>query len=60
MKNISVQELKQKLDAGQPFNLVDVREPDEHAAFNVGGLFYPWVKYKPCKRMTSIRLKMKK
>ncbi|MBS1496351.1 MAG: rhodanese-like domain-containing protein [Bacteroidetes bacterium] len=41
MKNISVQELKQKLDAGQPFNLVDVREPDEHAAFNVGGLLLP-------------------
>jgi rhodanese-related sulfurtransferase len=41
MKNISVKELKEKLDAGEHINLVDVREPDENAAFNVGGLLLP-------------------
>ncbi|MDD2791565.1 MAG: rhodanese-like domain-containing protein [Sediminibacterium sp.] len=41
MQTITVEELKAKLDAGESFNLVDVREPHEHAEFNVGGLLLP-------------------
>ena len=41
MTNITVQELKEKIDAGEKINLVDVREPDERAAFNIGGIFLP-------------------
>lgn len=41
MQNISVEEVKSRLDAGEKINLVDVREPDEHAAFNIGGILLP-------------------
>ncbi len=41
MKTIDVKELKLRLDAGESLNLVDVREPSEHAEFNVGGLLIP-------------------
>lgn len=41
MTNITAEELKQRLDAGETINLVDVREPDERAAYNIGGLFVP-------------------
>ncbi|MBX9779007.1 MAG: rhodanese-like domain-containing protein [Chitinophagaceae bacterium] len=41
MKTITVEELKAKIDAGEPINLVDVREPHEHAEFNIGGLLLP-------------------
>ncbi len=41
MKNISVEELKAKIDAGEKINLVDVREPHEHEAFNIGGILLP-------------------
>ncbi len=41
MKNITVEELKQKIDSGQKVNLVDVREPYEHAEVNVGGRLVP-------------------
>lgn len=41
MQTITVQELKAKIDAGEQFNLIDVREPHEHAEFNVGGLLLP-------------------
>jgi len=41
MNSISVAELKKKLEAGEPVQLVDVREPDERAAFNIGGTFLP-------------------
>ena len=41
MKNISVQEVKARLQAGEQLHLVDVREPDEHAAFNIGGTLLP-------------------
>jgi rhodanese-related sulfurtransferase len=41
MTTITVEELKQRLDAGENINLVDVREPDERAAYNIGGLFVP-------------------
>jgi len=41
MTTITVDEVKTRLDAGEHVNLVDVREPDERAAFNIGGHFIP-------------------
>lgn len=40
--DINVQELKQRLDAGESnFVLIDVREPYEHQEFNIGGQLIP-------------------
>lgn len=40
--DITVQELKQRLDAGEnDFVLIDVREPIEREEFNIGGLHVP-------------------
>lgn len=39
--NITVQELKKKMDAGEDFVLIDVREPYEHQEFNIGGTLIP-------------------
>ena len=41
MKNITPEEVKQRLDAGETLNLVDVREPYENAEFNIGGTLFP-------------------
>ena len=41
MQTITVEELKTKLDNGESIHLVDVREPHEHADFNIGGLLLP-------------------
>jgi rhodanese-related sulfurtransferase len=41
MQNITVEEVKQRLDAGETLNLVDVREPEENAEFNIGGVLHP-------------------
>ena len=41
MTNITADEVKQRMDAGEELHLVDVREPDERAAFNIGGNFLP-------------------
>lgn len=41
MQTISIDELKSRIDAGEKINIVDVREPHEHAEFNIGGLLYP-------------------
>jgi len=41
MENISVEELKGRLDAGEKINIVDVREPHENAEFNIGGTLIP-------------------
>lgn len=41
MKTITVEALKAKMDAGEKINLVDVREPHEHDAFNIGGILLP-------------------
>ncbi len=41
MKNISVEELKAKLDEGEKINLIDVREPEEYKEFNIGGKLVP-------------------
>ena len=40
-KTISPQDVKAKLDANEKVNLVDVREPHEHAEFNIGGILLP-------------------
>jgi rhodanese-related sulfurtransferase len=41
MQTISVADLKAKIDAGEKINLLDVREPHEHASFNIGGQLLP-------------------
>jgi len=41
MENISVEELKKRMDAGEEINLIDVREPHEHAEYNIGGRLIP-------------------
>lgn len=41
MQTITVEELKSRIDAGEKLNIVDVREPHEHAEFNVGGILFP-------------------
>ena len=41
MQNISVDELKSRLDRGEKINLIDVREPAEYAEFNIGGKLIP-------------------
>lgn len=39
--DITVQELKERLDKGEDFVLIDVRQPSEHQEFNVGGKLIP-------------------
>lgn len=41
MKNITVEELKQKMDSGEQINLIDVREPHEYEEMNLGGKLLP-------------------
>ena len=41
MKNITPEEVKKRLNAGENLHLVDVREPHENAAFNIGGILLP-------------------
>lgn len=41
MTTITAAQLKARLDAGEKINLVDVREPNEHADFNIGGMLLP-------------------
>ena len=41
MQNITAEEIKARIEAGELLNLVDVREPHEHADFNIGGTLYP-------------------
>jgi len=41
MTNITVEEVKKRLDAGEQLNLIDVREPHENAEFNIGGILLP-------------------
>jgi rhodanese-related sulfurtransferase len=41
MENISVAEVNSRLQSGETLNLVDVREPDENAEFNIGGIVLP-------------------
>lgn len=41
MTNITPEQVKQRLDAGEKLNLLDVREPYENAEFNIGGILIP-------------------
>jgi rhodanese-related sulfurtransferase len=41
MQNITAEELKSRLDAGENMNIIDVREPHENAEFNIGGTLIP-------------------
>jgi len=41
MKEISVQELKEKKDKGEDFQLIDVREDFEYEMSNLGGVLIP-------------------
>ncbi len=41
MELITAEEVKNRLDAGEQLNLIDVREPRENAEFNIGGILLP-------------------
>ena len=41
MNSITAIALKQKIDSKEDFQLIDVREPYEHQAFNIGGQLIP-------------------
>ncbi|HSQ43479.1 MAG TPA: rhodanese-like domain-containing protein [Ginsengibacter sp.] len=41
MTTISPEEVKQRIDKGEALNLIDVREPQENAQFNIGGKLVP-------------------
>lgn len=41
MQIITADELKSRIDSGEKLNLIDVREPNENAEFNIGGTLYP-------------------
>ena len=41
MTNISPEEVKARLDKGEKLHLVDVRQPEETAEYNIGGIALP-------------------
>lgn len=41
MNTITPEELKARIDAGEQLHIIDVREPGEHAEFNIGGVLLP-------------------
>lgn len=41
MKNITIKELESWKEEGKNFQLIDVREEDEHEIFNIGGELIP-------------------
>ena len=41
MTNISPEEVKARLDNGEKLHLVDVRQPEEIAEYNIGGVALP-------------------
>ncbi len=41
MKDITAQELKSKMDKGEEFFLLDVRQDFEHVMYNIGGTLIP-------------------
>lgn len=41
IQHITFEELERWRTEGKPFQLVDVREPEEHEAFNIGGQLIP-------------------
>ncbi|QQS28727.1 MAG: rhodanese-like domain-containing protein [Sphingobacteriales bacterium] len=45
MQDITVTELKHRLDSGEKIIIIDVREPHEFADFNIGGQLIPLGKF---------------
>jgi rhodanese-related sulfurtransferase len=41
MQNITVEQLKARVDAGEKLNVLDVREPSEYQEYNIGGKLLP-------------------
>lgn len=41
MQTITPEEVKERMAKGEALNLVDVREPNENAEFNIGGQLVP-------------------
>ncbi|ANH80369.1 NADH oxidase [Niabella ginsenosidivorans] len=41
MNTITVEELKKKIDSGEPVHLIDVREPAEYEEYNIGARLIP-------------------
>jgi rhodanese-related sulfurtransferase len=41
MNHITVEELKARMDAGEKINLIDCREPEEYAEYNIGARLIP-------------------
>lgn len=41
MTTISLQEVHDRISNGEGLHLVDVRQPEEHADFNIGGTLLP-------------------
>jgi rhodanese-related sulfurtransferase len=41
MQNITVEELKRRIDAGEKLHIIDVREPSEYAEYNIGAKLVP-------------------
>jgi rhodanese-related sulfurtransferase len=41
MADITVEELKQRLEAGEDLFIIDVREPHEYSEFNIGAFNIP-------------------
>ncbi|HTN45099.1 MAG TPA: rhodanese-like domain-containing protein [Flavipsychrobacter sp.] len=41
MQEITVQEIKNRQDAGESLHIIDVREPDEYAEYNIGAKLIP-------------------
>lgn len=41
MKQVSAEEVLERIESGEDLFLVDVREEDEHADFNIGGKLLP-------------------
>ena len=41
MTIINAEAVRSRMDAGETIHLIDVREPDERAEFNIGGTFLP-------------------
>ena len=41
MNTLTADQLKARMDAGETLHILDVREPSEHAEFNIGGTLYP-------------------
>jgi len=41
MNSITAIALKQRIENKEDFQLIDVREPEEHAEFNIGGVLIP-------------------